>query len=224
MYKNVIIIPALDPPDRLEDYVASLIENGFARIVLIDDGSGPDHQPLFSRLSLRPEVTVLRHAVNLGKGRALKDAFNYVLNTWPSDFSGVITADSDGQHTVQDVIRVQDELDKGKNTLILGTRDFSKENVPFKSRYGNRITSGVFRLLYGTYLQDTQTGLRGIPRAFLGPYMTLDGERFEYEMNMLIYNARQNTPPCSSLSKPSTLTTTARRISVPWPIPLRSIA
>ncbi len=195
MYKDPIIIPALDPPDSLTDYVGELIGSGFERIVLIDDGSRADRRSVFGALAARQEVSVLRHAVNLGKGRALKDAFNYVLTAWEDDYAGVITVDSDGQHTVQDVIRLQDELEKRQNVLLLGTRDFSDPAVPFKSRKGNRITSGVFRLLYGQYLRDTQTGLRAIPKSFLGPYMALSGERFEYEMNMLIYNARHAPVP-----------------------------
>ncbi len=195
MYKNVIIIPALNPPDRFTGYVLDLIAHGFERILLIDDGSDADHRPLFDSLARQKQVTVLRHAVNLGKGRALKDAFNYALVSWPEDYAGVITADSDGQHTVEDVTKISEALDKNENTLLLGTRDFSGPSVPFKSRNGNKITSVVFRLLYGQDLRDTQTGLRGIPRALLGPYMTLDGERFEYEMNMLIYNARYGAPP-----------------------------
>lgn len=146
---------------------------------------------MFSFLETYKEVRIYRHAVNLGKGRALKNAFNYAFTEWGmEDCAGVITVDSDGQHTVEDVVALQNELNRQTApALLLGMRDFDDLNVPFKSRYGNKITSGIFKLLYGIKLKDTQTGLRGIPKKYLLQYMDLDGERFEYEMNMLIFGA-----------------------------------
>lgn len=200
MYENIIIIPALNPPKSLISYVETLIEKGFAHILLIDDGSNDESQAIFQALAAKKEVVVLKHAVNLGKGRALKNAFNYVLSTWKdSKIRGVITADSDGQHTVEDVIKIQNELAaQTVPQLILGTRDFDSETVPPKSRYGNKITREVFRLLYGATINDTQTGLRGIPKEYLFSYLDLSGERFEYETNMLIYavNHGQHIKEC----------------------------
>lgn len=190
MYKNIVIIPALNPSDSLKEYVESLVLGGVEKILIVDDGSRAEVQPLFAQLANMDEVVVLHHAINLGKGRALKNAFNYVLTHWGDGISGVITADSDGQHTVEDVIKISNELDNQKEpALILGTRDFNEEIVPFKSKYGNKITSTVFWMLYGIKVADTQTGLRGIPKQYMYEYMDLEGERFEYEMNMLIYGA-----------------------------------
>lgn len=151
---------------------------------------------MFSFLETYKEVRIFRHAVNLGKGRALKNAFNYAFTEWGmEDCAGVITVDSDGQHTVEDVVALQNELNRQTApVLLLGMRDFDDLNVPFKSRYGNKITSGIFKLLYGIKLKDTQTGLRGIPKEYLLQYMDLDGERFEYEMNMLIFGAIHKHP------------------------------
>lgn len=188
MYQNAVIIPALNPSEQLVGYVSELIDNHFERIVVVDDGSDARCQATFDALRQRDEVVVLRHAVNLGKGRALKNAFNYVLTHWADSISGVITADSDGQHTVTDIIRLQNELENQKApALILGTRSFHNHTVPPKSRWGNQITSVVFALLYGRKVRDTQTGLRAIPKEYLYAYLDLPGERFEYEMNMLIY-------------------------------------
>lgn len=190
MYKNVVIIPALNPTEALVDYVESLIKGGMDKILLVNDGSNEKCKKIFDKLQKKDNVFVITHAKNLGKGRGLKNAFNYVLTHWSDEISGVITADSDGQHTVEDVIRVSEALDKQETpALILGTRDFDEEIVPFKSRYGNKITSKVFWLFYGVKVNDTQTGLRGIPKAYMYEYMDLEGERFEFEMNMLIYGA-----------------------------------
>ena len=164
MYQTAIIIPAYNPPDALLAYTEALIRRGFHRILVVDDGSEEERRHVFGALGRLDEVTVFRHAVNLGKGRALKNAFNYVLANWKSEVQGVITVDSDGQHTVEDVIRLQDRLilQAQAPSLILGSRDSNGKEVPFKSRYGNKLTGLVFHFLYGVRICDTQTGLRMI--------------------------------------------------------------
>ena len=74
--------------------------------------------------------------------------------------------------------------------LVLGTRDFGKDNVPFKSRAGNRITSVCFRLACRVKLPDTQTGLRAFSTELLPEMLDIEGERYEYEMRMLAYAAQ----------------------------------
>lgn len=194
---SAIIIPALNPGRELIKYVSDLISAGFDRIILVDDGSDAEHRLIFNELESNDECVVVRHAINLGKGRGLKNAFNYFLNMEDvSDYCGVITVDSDGQHTVADVIRISDRMkedsDNKCNDLILGSRDFHLDNVPVKSRFGNVTTRVVFRLLHGVKLMDTQTGLRGIPKSVIPQFMELFGERFEYETNMLVAAARGN--------------------------------
>ena len=193
MKKAVIVIPSLNPDNRLTTYCEDLIKAGFTRIILIDDGSDAMHRPVFDALSEKKECIILRHAVNLGKGRALKNAINTFLNFEDvDDFCGIITADSDGQHSVADVVRIQEAMADGENKLFLGTRDFDLSHVPTKSRLGNKITRTIFRLLYGAKLRDTQTGLRGIPTAILPKYIDLYGERYDYETAMLIATSHYN--------------------------------
>lgn len=103
-----------------------------------------------------------------------------------TEFSGIITVDSDGQHSVADVINIRDLLNTKKSTLILGSRNFNKSDVPFKSAFGNKLTSKVFQLFYGEKLSDTQTGLRALSTDIVVNFIALNGERFEYETNMLI--------------------------------------
>jgi len=183
----LIVIPALDPDEKiLIEYVRELKEKGLEHILIIDDGSNANKQSLFRELEEKEHCIVLRHAVNMGKGRALKDAFNYYLTHFSLDDSGVITVDSDGQHTVEDVIKVKKVLADHPESLILGVRDFSQNNVPPKSAFGNKVTKDIIRLLYGGSITDTQTGLRGISSAILPTFLTLFGERFEYETGMLI--------------------------------------
>ena len=190
MKKILILIPALNPPRQLIDYVKSLLDNGLKDILLVDDGSKEEFKEIFETIEKfsNANIKVFRHAKNLGKGRALKNAFNYFL-TLPNlaEYSGVVTADSDGQHRVEDVIKVAKEVEENPNKLILGCRDFDLEQVPPKSKFGNKITNGAFELFYGKNISDTQTGLRGFPTAIIKDFLDIAGERFEYETKMLIY-------------------------------------
>lgn len=81
----------------------------------------------------------------------------------------------------------------------MGTRNFNEPQVPFKSRNGNKITTEVFRLFYGKRINDTQTGLRAISNAFLPSCLDMTGERFEYEINMLIAAVRAKVDICEVL-------------------------
>ncbi len=184
-----LIIPSLSPDERLPSYVQELLQSGFGEIVVIDDGSAPSYQEIFERISAWERVTVLHHAVNQGKGMALKTGTAYVEKH--TAFEGIITADADGQHTAPDTLKMAAALKEGESVLLLGSRDFSLKNkqIPAKSRMGNRITSGIFRLLYGHWLPDTQTGLRAFPRALFAFMQEVDGARFEYEMNVLMHCA-----------------------------------
>ncbi|MBR6186875.1 MAG: bifunctional glycosyltransferase family 2/GtrA family protein [Clostridia bacterium] len=180
-----VLIPSLSPDERLPAYVQELLQADFGLILVVDDGSEKEYQPIFSRIAGWDRCKVLHHEVNRGKGAALKTGFAWIKEH--SLFSGVITADSDGQHTVPDTLKLAAELGE-KEELLLGSRDFSRgnKNVPPKSRFGNRLTSIVFRVLYGRWLQDTQTGLRAFPRSLIDLMLNVEGDRFEYEMNMLI--------------------------------------
>ena len=189
----VILIPSLEPDERLPIYIRALKDKGFARFVIVDDGSSEKYQDIFSRLDAMEGVTVLHHDVNHGKGVALKTGYAHIAEHM-ADAVGVITADADGQHTVEDCWKLAEALCQGKDEVYLGSRDFNLENVPPKSRFGNKTTSFVFKLLYGQWLPDTQTGLRAFPASRLSFMRQVEGQRFEYEMNVLIACARAKLP------------------------------
>lgn len=188
-----VVLPSLNPDDKLRQTIEGLIHVGFTDIILVNDGSDEDRLPLFDSLNVLPQVTVITHEVNRGKGRGLKTAFAYVLDNRPQ-CRGVVTVDGDGQHRPEDVLTIAKSLESGEESMLLGTRDFSRPEVPRRSRFGNKTTSLVFRLLCGLRISDTQTGLRGIPRRALEPFLSVPGERFEYETNMLLSMQRLGLP------------------------------
>ena len=178
----IVLIPAYKPDARMVELVRELRDNHLD-VMLVDDGGQEPYAPLFAQCrELGAEVAV--HTVNLGKGRALKTGINAALLRWP-DLRAIVTADADGQHTPKDILRLIDAVDEHPNTLVLGSRRFTGD-VPFKSRWGNRITRTVYGLASGVRVYDTQTGLRALPRCALLEMMRIDGERYEYEMNVLL--------------------------------------
>lgn len=188
-----VLIPAWQPEPILVTLVEELLASGLALIVIVDDGSVQAAQaPIFNRLR-HLGLPVLRHAVNLGKGRALKSGFNYLLTEHPG-LHGVITADADGQHRPADILRVAEALVASRDRPVLGVRSFAGE-VPFRSRFGNALTRHIFALVTGVKLRDTQTGLRGLPLPLLPQLMALEGERYEYEMTMLAHLCRTGGKP-----------------------------
>lgn len=182
--KFTIIIPSLNPDDKLMSVVKGVISAGFGHIIVVNDGSDEAHMTPFTEAA-SCGATVLTHEVNKGKGRALKTAFAYVLDNI-NDSEGVITIDGDNQHTLPDIIACGNKMHELKNHVILGCRDFSGPDVPARSKFGNNTTKNVFRYLCGLKISDTQTGLRAIPYEYLKTFCEVKGERFEYETNMLL--------------------------------------
>lgn len=178
-----VLVPAYNPDEERLEALTTALRSENLPMIIIDDGCGEAYRPLFERLE-RLGAMVVRHAVNLGKGRALKTGINALL-AQHNDFFGVITADADGQHSARDILRVRSALLEQPDSLIIGARRFTG-NVPFKSRAGNAVTRVVYRYVSGIRCRDTQSGLRAIPARALPSMLYISGERYEYEMNMLL--------------------------------------
>jgi glycosyltransferase involved in cell wall biosynthesis len=182
--KITVVIPSLNPDEKLIPTVKGMIDLGFSDILVVNDGSSPEHLRPFEEAAAFPQVTVLVHEVNKGKGRALKTAMKYYLENRKNG-KGIVTMDGDGQHDPSDVYEcAKAMLERGET--VLGVRDFKQDDVPWKSRTGNNITKAVFRILCGIKISDTQTGLRAFPDNAIGFLSEAYGERYEYETNMLL--------------------------------------
>ena len=181
-----VVLPSLDPDEKLHAVIEGLLEYGFTDIILVNDGSKQENLHYFEEeAAAHPDIIhLLHHEVNKGKGAALKNAFRYFLENRPDGF-GVVTVDGDNQHHPEDTRRCCEKmLETGH--VALGCRDFTLDHVPARSRFGNKTTSAIFKIIVGMTLSDTQTGLRAIPRSDLELLSTIKGERFEYETNMLL--------------------------------------
>ncbi len=183
--KVSVVLPSLDPDEKLIAVVDGLLEYGFSDIILINDGSKPENLHYFTDLAAaHPEIHLLHHPVNRGKGAALKTAFAWFLENRPEGL-GVVTVDGDNQHHPADTLACTEKMLETKH-LVLGCRDFSLPHVPPRSKAGNTITCNVFKIFVGMTISDTQTGLRALPAAILKTMLEIKGDRFEYETNMLL--------------------------------------
>ena len=180
----ILLIPAFRPDMGLLDLVRAIAGQPLEAIVLVDDGSGEEFRAIFDEAERIPGVRVVRHAVNLGKGAALKTGMNFALAEYPKAL-GIVTADADGQHDPADIQAVTRRFQQNSDSLVLGSRGFSG-NVPVRSRLGNSITRTVMRFAVGHRLIDTQTGLRAVSRELAERLLSIRASGYEFELEMLI--------------------------------------
>jgi glycosyltransferase involved in cell wall biosynthesis len=189
---SVVLIPAYNPGAELSTLVSELDAAGYKRIVLVNDGSENSE---FFPVSQTGRLVVLSHAKNMGKGAALKTGFQYILENFSSDTSGIITVDADGQHLVRDVLNVDAKFGRDPESLVLGVREFDQD-VPFRSALGNRVTSFVLDKAENIELTDTQTGLRALSLKFVKQTIDLRANHYEFELECLVLARRQGIKIC----------------------------
>lgn len=183
------MIPAYEPATQLIELLQSLCDHEFS-IIVVDDGGGTPFSDIFKEAA--QYAAVLTHEKNRGKGRAIKTGLQYIKARFRAPYT-VVIMDADGQHSVIDAVRVCEAAEQKKGTLVLGSREL-KENVPLRSRFGNTVTRAVYKTSTGVCVHDTQTGLRGFGDELMIMLMDIDGERYEYEMNVLLEFAHDRIP------------------------------
>ena len=183
---NYVVIPAYQPDNKLIKLVEKIHDKSDFKILIIDDGSSPACQKIFDKAS--QYATILRHEVNQGKGHALKTAFQFIKEQ--NSYGTVVTADADGQHKIWDIFRTANKASENPNKLILGVRAFTGK-VPLRSRFGNSLTKVLFKLQTGVGVTDTQTGLRAFTINLIPFMLKIEGQRYEYEMNMLLEASKE---------------------------------
>lgn len=188
MKTRIALIPAYEPDMGLVKLVQDLNKKGF-EIVIVDDGSGLKYNKIFSEAGDYGHV--LTQETNLGKGRALKTGLEYIKNKFDHE-ALIVTLDSDGQHSVEDASHVISFAQDGE-ALILGSRNFDQD-VPLRSRFGNLVTRFIYSLFTRTHVRDTQTGLRAFKASMIPFMLEIEGDRYEYEMNVLLSCSKEKVP------------------------------
>lgn len=185
---DTVLIPAYEPDKELITLTKRLKEAGFA-VVIVDDGSGPAYEEIFDQV--KDDAQVLTHKQNRGKGAALKTGMVYIRDHMPQS-EHFITCDADGQHQVEDVIRVSEKLQDGHKFVL--TMRKRRSDIPWRSKIGNFMSRVVYALLTKRYLSDNQSGLRGFHRSYIDWLVKVENDKYDYEMNMLYYAAKKAIP------------------------------
>ena len=185
----IVLIPAFQPDEKLVELARSIstMAPGLG-VVVVDDGSGPGYRPIFHAVE-QLGFLVVGYRTNQGKGFALKTGLAFIADEYPGQ--DVVCADCDGQHAIDDILRVADRVRTSGAAMVLGTRRFTGA-VPARSRIGNTMTRWLFRLTTGRLIEDTQTGLRGYPAWMLSWLQSISGARYEYELNILLEACQRN--------------------------------
>jgi putative flippase GtrA len=188
MYNSVVLIPAFMPDKALLNLIYNLYKLKVDKIVVVRDGGGEEFDSIFAEISKLPYCHLVVHSKNMGKGVALKSGFKYILANFPN-ILGCVTADADGQHLSEDIVKVLKQQQENPNNVIVGARSFDK-NVPFRSKIGNYITKILLSLVLWQKIIDSQSGLRAIPLDFMPTLIKLKGDTYEFELNMLLNSKR----------------------------------
>jgi gtrA family protein len=186
--KIIALIPAYEPEENMLDLLENIKKDTDMDIVVVNDGSSDACKDIFSKA--KELAKVLEHEVNKGKGRALKTGLNYINDNYRGEYI-VVTMDADGQHTIEDALKICDLVKKSPDILVLGKRFFG-EDVPLRSRFGNAMTRLVYKIATGVKVYDTQTGLRAFSYKLVPLMLEIKGERYEYEINVLMECSKNN--------------------------------
>jgi hypothetical protein len=180
----IIIIPCFQGATTVGKVVSGAKASGLP-VVVVDDGSSDDS----SRVAEAAGATVLRHPGNRGKGAAIASGFAYAKKLGAD---AVLTMDADGQHDPAEIVALSAAHEKNRQALIVGVRSFAPEDMPRRSRIGNRISTWWISRYAGRTHHDTQSGFRVYPRALFD--VPLISTRFETESELLLRAAKLGLP------------------------------
>ena len=196
---DVVLIPAYEPDGELIRLTNGLIAEGFS-VLVVDDGSGDKYRSIFN--TIKPIATVVTLEKNSGKGAAIKAGMRYIKENIPQ-CENFITCDADGQHKIEDVIRVRERLLRGDNFVLTVRQRNKSTKMPLRSKVGNNLSRFVYALLANRYLSDNQSGLRGFKTSNLDWLIQVEKNNYDYEMNVLYYAAKMglkiSTMPIDSI-------------------------
>lgn len=180
-----VIIPTYNNAGTIRQVVDD-VRRYTSYIIVVDDGCTDDTA---ARLA-DTDVTLVRHAHNRGKGRALQSGFRRALS---AGFDWAVTLDADGQHFADDIPALLEAAEQCPGCLVVGSRNLSAEGMPARNTFANRFSNFWFWVQTGLRLPDTQTGFRLYPLQRMGRLRWLTA-RYEAELAMLVHAAWRGIP------------------------------
>ncbi|SHG50222.1 DUF2062 domain-containing protein [Flavobacterium defluvii] len=175
-----VIVPTYNNQKTLKKVLDSILD--FTQnIIIVNDGSTDETNEILKQYS---QLTQIHHPKNLGKGRALRNGFRKAIEL---HFEYAITIDSDGQHFASDIPSFISAIQEEPNSLLIGSRNMTQENVPKKSSFGNKFSNFWFKFETGIELQDTQSGFRLYPLKLIPKRFYTN--KFEFEIEVIVRSA-----------------------------------
>lgn len=171
------IIPAFNEAGTIGAVVAG-VRGALARVVVVDDGSTDST----AQAARNAGAEVVPHAVNRGKGLAVRTGLDRVL---AGDFTHVLLLDGDMQHRPEEAPRLIDAAVSSRADVVIGARIFDRSEMPASRYHANRIGSRVLSWFVGIPIEDTQCGFRVFRTDALRP-LALNATGYEIETEMLV--------------------------------------
>lgn len=175
-----VIVPTYNNHKTLKKVLDSIVDFT-PNIIIVNDGSTDETSEILKKYS---QFTQIHHPKNIGKGRALRNGFRKAIEM---HFEYAITIDSDGQHFASDIPNFIAEIQKEPNSLLIGSRNMTQENVPKKSSFGNKFSNFWFWFETGIRLEDTQSGFRLYPLKLIPKQFYTN--KFEFEIEVIVRSA-----------------------------------
>jgi glycosyltransferase involved in cell wall biosynthesis len=177
----VIVIPTYNNGKTLASVIKD-VRSYASDIIVVNDGSTDNTAQI---LENNPDIHLLTHSKNKGKGSALKSALNLAKE---KGFRYAITLDSDGQHFASDIPLFIEAIEKEPDALLIGARNLKAENMPGKNTFANKFSNFWFKLETGIPLEDTQSGYRLYPVQRMGSVKHYTS-KYEFELEAIVFAA-----------------------------------
>ncbi|ABG59372.1 DUF2062 domain-containing protein [Cytophaga hutchinsonii] len=173
-----VLIPTYNNATAIAAVIEGVLEYT-SNIVIVNDGSTDNTRSILENY---PDLLVVEHAKNSGKGMALRTGFKAAFK---HGYKYAISIDSDGQHYPDDLHLFIEQIDAHPNAIIIGARNMDQPNVPGKSTVGNRASSFWFWVVTGIKLTDTQSGYRLYPLEPISKIHFLT-RKYEFEIEVMV--------------------------------------
>ena len=155
-----VVLPAYNEATIIQPVIESIAEKGY-NMVVVNDGSSDNTLDVIleSKRKFPDKIHVYSLIINRGVGVATQTGFDAVLKYDPKY---VVSMDSDGQHSADDLDNVIMPLVTGEAQAVIGVRPL--KDMPFSRNFANSVMNLLTRIFYKVNVSDSQTGFRAITK------------------------------------------------------------
>lgn len=153
-----VVLPAYNEATRIQPVIESIAEKGY-NMVIVNDGSSDNTLEVIleSKKKYPNNIHLYSLILNRGVGIATQTGFEAVLKFNPKY---IVSMDSDGQHSADDLDNVIEPLVSGRAEAVIGVRPL--KDMPKSRNFANNIMNILTRIFYGVNVSDSQTGFRAL--------------------------------------------------------------